>query len=66
MVNRLVNRGTGTKGTRAGIASAARPVVKAPARYYLVGSEMWYLRLSRILPPSAIESLMTRRFQLSK
>ena len=39
---------------------------KAPARYYLVGSEKWLLRLTRILLPSAIESLMSRRFEVSK
>ena len=38
----------------------------APAPYYLVGREKWLLRLTRILPPSAIESLMSHRFQLSK
>jgi short-subunit dehydrogenase len=38
----------------------------APARYYLVGSEKWYARLGRILPPSAMESLAARHFQLAK
>lgn len=28
--------------------------------------EKWYLRLSRILPPSATESLMTRHFRLAR
>ena len=39
---------------------------KAPAPYYPVGREKWLLRLTRILPPSAVESLISRRFQLSK
>jgi hypothetical protein len=38
----------------------------APARAYLVGNERWVLWLTRILPPSAVEVLMSRRFQLSK
>ena len=38
----------------------------APAPYYPVGREKWLLRLTRILPPAAIESLISRRFQLSK
>lgn len=36
----------------------------APARYYLIGRERWYARLGRILPPSAMESLAARHFQL--
>jgi hypothetical protein len=39
---------------------------KAPARYYLVGTEKWYVRLSRFLPPSATESLVTRHFRLTR
>lgn len=39
---------------------------RAPARYYLVGSEKWYARLGRILPPPAVESLAARHFQLAK
>ena len=39
---------------------------KAPAPHYLVGREKWLLRLTRILPPSAIESLMSRRTELSR
>ncbi len=38
----------------------------APAPYYPVGREKWLLRLTRILPPSAVESLISRHFQLSK
>ena len=38
----------------------------APAPYYPVGREKWLLRLTRILPQAAIESLISRRFQLSK
>ena len=38
----------------------------APAPCYPVGREKWLLRLTRILPPSAVESLISRRFQLSK
>lgn len=38
----------------------------APARYYLVGGGRWYARLARIMPPSAVESLMARRFRLAK
>ena len=38
----------------------------APARYYPVGREKWLLRVTRILPPAAVESLISRRFQLSK
>ncbi len=37
---------------------------RAPARYYLAGGQKWYLRAARILPPSAIEALLTRRFRL--
>ena len=37
----------------------------APAPDYPVGREKWLLRLTIILPPSAIESLMSHRFQLS-
>ena len=39
---------------------------QAPARYYLVGREKWYARLGRILPPSAVESLAARHFQVAK
>jgi short-subunit dehydrogenase len=38
----------------------------APARYYLAGSEKWYARLGRILPPSAMESLAARHFHLAR
>jgi short-subunit dehydrogenase len=37
-----------------------------PAPVYPVGREKWLLRLTRILPPAAVESLISRRFQLSK
>jgi short-subunit dehydrogenase len=49
------------------VAKAVLKIIRteAPARYYLVGAERWYLRLSRILPPSVIESLMTRHFHLA-
>lgn len=50
------------------VAEAVLRIIRteSPARYYLVGPERWYVRLSRILPPSAVESLMSRRFRLSK
>ena len=61
------------QGQRAGIdpRTVAETVLgiirsKDPAPYYPVGREKWLLRLTRILPPSAIESLMSRRFELSK
>jgi short-subunit dehydrogenase len=49
------------------VAEAVLKIIRTetPARYYLVGGEKWYLRLSRILPPSAVESLMTRHFHLA-
>ena len=37
-----------------------------PAPYYPVGREKWLLRLTRILPPSAVESVISRRFAPSK
>jgi hypothetical protein len=36
-----------------------------PARYYLAGSRKWYLRASRMLPPSVVESQVARRFRLA-
>jgi hypothetical protein len=37
----------------------------APARYYLAESQKWYLRASRMLPPSVVESQVARRFRLA-
>lgn len=61
------------QGQRAGtspraVAQTVLQIIRtnAPARYYLVGSGRWYSRLARIMPPSAVESLMARRFQLAK
>jgi short-subunit dehydrogenase len=61
------------RGQQAGASpqEVARAILRiirtpAPARYYLVGSEKWYARLGRILPPSAMESLAARHFQLAK
>jgi hypothetical protein len=59
-------------GQRAGadpreVAETVRRIVRtrAPARYYLTGNQKWYLRASRMLPPSAVESLVARRFRLA-
>ena len=37
----------------------------APARYYLVGPQKWYARLARILPPSAVEAVISHRLRLT-
>jgi short-subunit dehydrogenase len=39
---------------------------KAPARAYLVGREKWALRLSRVLPPSIVESVAARHFHVAR
>ena len=59
-------------GQQAGISpqAAAQAILRiirtpVPARYYLVGREKWYARLGRILPPSAMESLAARHFQIA-
>jgi short-subunit dehydrogenase len=66
-------RATGVyqRGQQAGAdpQTVARTILRiirtpAPARYYLVGSEKWYARLSRVLPPPAVESLAAHHFQL--
>jgi hypothetical protein len=36
-----------------------------PARSYLVGREKWHVRLSRFLPLTAVEALVSRRFHLA-
>lgn len=38
---------------------------RAPARYYQVGKERWYARMTRILPPAAVETLASRHFHLA-
>jgi short-subunit dehydrogenase len=50
------------------VAETALRIIRAgsPAPYYPVGREKWLLRLTRILPPSAVESLISRRFALTK
>lgn len=57
---------------RAGLApeAVARVVLriirsKDPAAHYAVGREKWYVRAGRVLPPSAVESLLTHRLQLA-
>ena len=61
------------QGQRAGadprtVAETVLRIIRssAPAPYYPVGREKWLLRLTRILPPSAVETLISRRFQRSK
>jgi short-subunit dehydrogenase len=61
------------QGQQAGASpqTAAQAILRiirtpAPARYYLAGREKWYARLGRILPPSAMESLAARHFQVDK
>jgi short-subunit dehydrogenase len=61
------------EGQRAGtdprtVAQTVLRIIRsnAPAPNYPVGRDKWLLRLTRILPPAAIESLIRRRFQLSK
>lgn len=61
------------QGQRAGtdprtVADSVLQIVrsKAPSPHYLVGREKWLLRLTRVLPPSAVELLISRRFTLSK
>lgn len=61
------------QGQRAGtdprtVADSVLQIVrsKAPSPHYLVGREKWLLRLTRVLPPSAVELLISRRFALSK
>lgn len=61
------------QGQRAGtdprtVADSVLQIVrsKAPSPDYLVGREKWLLRLTRVLPPSAVELLISRRFALSK
>ena len=61
------------QGQRAGtdprtVAKTVLRIIRsnAPAPYYPVGREKWLLRLTRILPPLAVESLISRRFQLFK
>ena len=39
---------------------------KAPSRAYLVGREKWALRLSRVLPPSMVESVAARHFHVAR
>jgi short-subunit dehydrogenase len=46
---------------RPSCGSSARPL-----RPGTTWSAAWYARLARIMPPSAVESLMARRFQLAK
>lgn len=59
-------------GQRSGPAQelVARTIVRvigtaAPARYYLADPENWYARLARIMPPAAIEAVISRRFRLT-
>jgi hypothetical protein len=37
----------------------------SPAPHYLVGKEHWYLLLSKIIPASVLESVMSKRLGLS-
>jgi short-subunit dehydrogenase len=50
------------------IAQVILRIVRSPApdRYYLAGREKWYARACRFLPPSAVESLAARHFQVAK
>ena len=59
-------------GQRSGSAPelVARTILRiigtaAPARYYLVGPQKWYARLARILPPAAVEAIISRRLRLT-
>jgi short-subunit dehydrogenase len=64
----VVEQGQGAGGDPRDVAETVLRIIhsKAPARYYLVGRERWFVRASRILPPSVIEGLVTRRFGLSR
>ncbi|MGZ6617428.1 MAG: SDR family NAD(P)-dependent oxidoreductase [Solirubrobacteraceae bacterium] len=61
------------KGQTAGddprtVAHTALRIIRSstPAPHYPVGHQKWLLRLTKILPPSTVESLISRRFALSK
>ncbi|BBE42419.1 Short-chain dehydrogenase [Conexivisphaera calida] len=56
------NRGSNPEVVAAAILRAIRS--GNPARYYLVGGESWLVRAAGLLPPSAVEALMARRFRL--
>jgi short-subunit dehydrogenase len=50
------------------VAETALRIIRSatPAPHYPAGREKWLLRLARILPPAAVESLISRRFALSR
>jgi len=48
------------------VTGASEGIGRAPARYHVVGTGKWHARLSRVLPPSSVESLRVRHSGLSK
>ncbi|OGP52893.1 MAG: hypothetical protein A2Y65_05915 [Deltaproteobacteria bacterium RBG_13_52_11] len=64
----VIEKGQSVGGDPQPVAETVLRIIrsKAPARYYLVGVEKRYVLLSRFLPQSAIEFLVSRHFRLTK